>query len=142
MNKKLKSLSVFIILAVLLVALLLGGCSSDSVPPLGGGYQSESVQGYIVQMAVQSDDNTFVEYIDNREVDRGVFEKKSDNNYSFKSDRQTFEITLSSDDSFEITIEQINESKPIELKNIDKVPTYFSTEFDDVEEYKELLNEK
>jgi len=29
-----------------------------------------------------------------------------------------------------------------ELKNITKVPTYFSTEFDDVEEYEKLINKK
>lgn len=93
-------------------------------------------------MAIQSQENTFVEYIDNREVDRGIFEKKSDNTYLLKSDKQTFEITLSPEDSFDISIDQINGEEPMELKNIDKVPTYFSVEYDDVEEYEKLLNEK
>ena len=90
------------------IGLLLVGCPSDTVPLLGGGYQSEHVEGYVVQMAIQPDDSTFVEYIDNREVDRGIFEKNSDNTYLFKSDKQTFEITLSPEDSFEIIIDQIN----------------------------------
>ena len=124
------------------IGLLLVGCSSDSVPPLGGGYQSEFVQGYIVQMGIQPDDNTFVEYIDNREVDRGTYEEKADNIYLFKSDKQKFEVILTSEDSFEIYIEKINGDEPIKLINIDKVPTYFSIEFDDVEEYEKLLNEK
>ena len=127
---------------LIFIGLLLGGCSSDTVPPLGGSYQSEGVEGYIVQMAIQSQENTFVEYIDNREVDRGIFEKKSDNTYLLKSDKQTFEITLSPEDSFDISIDQINGEEPMELKNIDKVPTYFSVEYDDVEEYEKLLNEK
>lgn len=134
--KKIKfGLSVFIIL-------LLGGCSSDLVPPLGGFYQSERVEGYVIQMGIQPEENTFVEYIENREVDRGTFEEKSDDTYLFKGEKQEFEITLSPEDSFEVIIEQINGDEPIELKSIDKVPTYFSTEFDDVEEYEELLNEK
>lgn len=93
-------------------------------------------------MGIKPGNNSFVEYIDNREVDRGIFEKKSDNTYLFKSGKQEFKITLSPKDSFEIRIDQINEGEPIELKNIDKVPMYFATEFDDVEEYERLLNKK
>lgn len=128
-------------ISLIFIGLLLIGCSSKIVPPLGGFYQSERVEGYVIQMGIQPDDNTFVEYIDNREVDRGTIEEKSDNTYLFKSDKQTFEIVLSAEDSFEIIIEQINGEAPIELKNLDKVPTYFSTEFEDVEEFEKLLNE-
>lgn len=126
----------------LIISLLFVGCSSDSVPPLGGGYQSEFHQGHIVQMGIQLDDNTFVEYIDNREVDRGTYEEKLNNTYLFKSDKQEFEVILTLEDSFEIFIDQINGKEPIELKNISKTPTYITTEFDDVEEYEELLNVK
>ena len=123
------------------IILFLVSCSSKTVPPLGGGYQSEVLAEYVVQMGIQPDDKTFVEYINNREVDRGTYEEKSDNVYLFKGERQEFEITLSPEDSFTITIPQINEKEPIELKNISKIPSYSSTEYDDVEEYKKLLQE-
>jgi hypothetical protein len=124
-----------------IISLLLGGCSPDLIPPLGGGYQSEFIQGYIIQMGIQPDDHTFVEYIDNREVDRGTYEEKSEGVYLFKSAKQEFEVALTVEDSFEIVINQMNDKKPIELKNVDKVSIYFSTDFDDVEEYKKLLDE-
>lgn len=124
------------------IILLLEGCSPDLVPPLGGFYQSERAEGYIVQMGIQPEDNSFVEYIENREVDRGTYEEKSDNTYLFKGEKQEFEITLSPEDSFEVVIEQINNGEAIELKNMDKTPGYISTKFDDVEKYEELLNEE
>lgn len=121
--------------------LLLTSCSSGIIPPLGGFYQSEINQEYVVQVGIQPEENTFVEYIDNREVDRGTVKKIADDNYLLKSDKQEFEITLTPDDSFEVRIAQINGGEPIELKNNGKVPTYITTEFDDVEEFEELLNE-
>ena len=51
-------------------------------------------------MAIQPEENTFVEYINNREVDRGTIKEKSDNTYLFRSDKQEFEIILSPEDSF------------------------------------------
>ena len=128
--------------SVAAISLLLVGCSSDLIPPLEGGYQSEFIQGHIIQMGIQPDDHTFAEYIDNREVDRGTYEEKSENVYSFKSAKQKFEIVLTSEDSFEIIVNQLNDKKPIQLKNVDKVPTYFSTDFDDTEKYKKLLEEE
>lgn len=125
------------------IVLFLVSCSSDLVPPLGGSYDSGPIQGdgIYVQMAIQPEENTFVKYISNREVDRGTYEEKSDTVYLFKGEKHEFEIILSPEDSFYVTISQLNEGEPIELKNTDKVPTYFSTEFDDVEEYKKLLDE-
>lgn len=128
------------ILSFLIV--LLVGCASKTVPPLKGSYQSEQLDEHIVQMAIQPEEKTFVEYISNREVDRGTYEKKSDDTYLFKSDKQEFEVILSPENSFDIQIVQVNEGEPIELKNVDKIPTYFTTEFSDVEDYEELLNEK
>lgn len=93
-------------------------------------------------MGIQPGDHTFAEYIDNREVGRGTYEEKSENVYSFKSAKQKFEIILTSEDSFEIVVNQLNDKKSIQLKNVDKVPTHFSTDFDDVEEYKKLLEEE
>lgn len=113
--------------------------SSKSAPLLGGSYISERVEGCVIQIAIQPEENIFVQYIDNREVDSGVFEKQSENTYLFKGDKQEFETTLSSEDSFEVSIAQINDCKRIELTSESKVPAYFSTEFEDVDEYEELL---
>lgn len=124
------------------VIFLTAGCSSNLAPRLAGSYQSIHVEGYIIQIAVQPEDNTFIQYIDSREVNRGVVENQSDNMYVFEGTNQVFEVTLSSDNTFEVSIAQISDGEPIELENISEVPTYSSTKFDDVEEYEELLNEK
>lgn len=54
---------------------------------------------------------------------------------------KTSKITLDKDDSFEVLIKKLNGGNPIQMKNIDKVPAYSSTKFDDVEIYKKLLEE-
>lgn len=131
---------IFIIISLTII-LLLGGCTSNIKPTLKGTYQSVMVNnGYVVQIAIQPDDNSYVEYIDNREVDRGTYEKTENNVYKIKSDKQNFEITLNAKDSFEIIIDKINNGKPIKMKKIDDTPTYNSTKFDDVDKYKALLN--
>lgn len=127
---------------LLFAILVLFACSTKTVPPLGGGYESELVEGSVVFMGIHPEEKTFVEYIDNREVDRGVYEKKSDERYLFKSDKQVFEIAISTVDSFEVKIPQLNEGQGIELKNRTKTPSYYKTEFDDVEEYEKLLEKK
>lgn len=130
-----------VITLTLTISLVLIGCTSSIQPFLEGTYQSDiDNDGYIVQMAFQPEDNSFVEYINNREVDRGIYEKAENNIYKLKSDKQNFEVTLNDENSFNIIIDKLNEGKPIQLKNIDKIPTYVSTDFDDVETYEELLN--
>jgi len=62
--------------------------------------------------------------------------------YRIKSDNQNFEITLDVKDSFEKVIDKINNGKPIELKNISDTPVYSTTKYDDVGEYKALLNKR
>lgn len=129
------------IIIFLTIILLLVGFTSNIKPTLKGTYQSDMVNnGYVVQIAIQPDNNSFVEYIDNREVDRGTYEKTENNVYKIKSDRQNFEITLNVKDSFEIIIDKINIEKPIKMKKIFDTPTYNSTKFDDVDKYKALLN--
>jgi hypothetical protein len=131
---------IFITLS-LTFGLLMGGCTSNIKPEIKGSYQSDREGiGYVVQIAFQPDDNSYVEYIDNREVDRGTYEKAENNVYKIKSDKQNFEITLNSKDSFELIIDKLNNGKPIKLKKIDDTPTYFKSKFDDVEKYKALLN--
>ncbi len=125
----------------LVIVLILAGCTPAIIPDLKGFYQSEREGiGYTVVLTFQPDDHSFVEYIDNREVDRGTYEETENNGYMIKSDKQNFEISVSDDNSFEIVIKKLNEGKPIELKNIDDTPTYFSTEFDDVDTYEALLD--
>ncbi|MEH7225774.1 hypothetical protein V7112_18335 [Bacillus sp. JJ1566] len=122
-----------------IMVLLIIGCSSNTTPPLKGGYQSEHVEGYIVLMTFQPGDHTFVEYIDNREVDKGTYEKVENNVYKLNGEMQEIEITLNSDNSFDLIVKKLNDGKPINLKNVNATPVYFGTEFDDVEEYKSLL---
>jgi len=125
----------------LVTVLLLGGCSSNVKPMLKGAYQSDKQQiGYAVLLSFQQDDKSFVEYIDNREVDRGIYEKKENNVYKIKSDKQSSEIVLNNDNSFEIIIKKLNNGKAIQMQNVGDPPTYFSTKFNDVDEYKALLD--
>ncbi|GGM38464.1 hypothetical protein GCM10011351_25710 [Paraliobacillus quinghaiensis] len=122
--------------------LLLGGCaSSNIIPALKGGYQSEIVDGEFVQMSFQPDNNSFIEYISNREVDKGTFEELKNGLYKITGDMQEFEITLNSDNSFDLIVKGLNQGKPIRMKNIDDIPVYFSTKFNDVDEYKSLLED-
>ena len=122
-----------------IISLLLVGCSSNLIPPLGGGYQSDFIQGYIVQMGIQPDDHTFVEYIDNVEVDRGTYKLKSEDVYLLKSERQEFEITLTKEDTFEIVINQLNDKEPIQLRKVNSAPILFEQVEDHPEEYIKLL---
>ncbi|MBZ9637731.1 hypothetical protein [Clostridium sp. FP1] len=125
----------------LIIILLLVGCTSTIKPTLKGSYQTEKdVNGYVAVISVHQNDSIFVEYIDNREVDRGTYEKKENNAYKMKSDKQNFEIILNAENSFEIIIKKLNNGKPIQMKNISATPTDFSTKFGDVDEYKALLN--
>lgn len=92
-------------------------------------------------MLVQEEDNSFVEWINNREVDRGTYKKLEDNSYRFNSSKQSFEITLNDDNFFEIVINKLSDGNPITMKNIttDDTRTSFG-KFEDVDEYKSLLD--
>ncbi|UFT99360.1 hypothetical protein KO561_19680 [Radiobacillus kanasensis] len=130
---------IFITLS-LTISFILGGCTSNIQPILKGTYQSDAVNGYVVQIAFQPDENSFVEYIDNREVDSGAYEKYQENVYKLESNKQNFKITLNEENAFEVIIDTLNNGKPIKLNNIRDIPVYSSTEFDDVDTYKALLN--
>ncbi|THE10343.1 hypothetical protein E1I69_19205 [Bacillus timonensis] len=127
------------LLLTITFVLLLTGCTSNKTPPLKGAYQSEHVEGYIVQMSFQPEEQRFVEYIDNREVDKGTYEEMENDVYKIHGEIQEFDIKLKKDNSFDLIVKKINEGKPIELKNIDVTPVYIGTEFDDVDEYKDLV---
>ncbi|MGK0467387.1 hypothetical protein [Clostridium sp.] len=99
------------------------------------------MNGYFIVISIQQQENSFVEYIDNREVDRGNYEVSKNNVYKMKGDKQNFEITLNDDNSFEIIVEKLNDGKSIQMENIDDdIPIYFSTKFDDVDKYRSLLD--
>jgi len=124
----------------LVIILILVGCTPPIAPDLKGSYQSEREGvGYTLVLTFQQDDS-FVEYIDNREVDRGTFEKAENNVYTLKSDKQNFDISVNAENSFEIKISKLNNGKPIQMKNIEDTPIYFSTEFDDVDTYEAFLD--
>lgn len=131
-----------ILILSLLSIFTLYGCKDTNDNLLRGFYQSEiTTDGHIVQVSVQPQENSFVEYIDNREVNSGTYEKLSTDKYKLVGDKRTIEIVLDKNNSFEILIKKINKGNSIKMKNIGATPGYFATEFDDVEEYKKLLED-
>ncbi|MCM3711945.1 hypothetical protein [Sporosarcina luteola] len=123
-----------------MVVLVLAGCNAQ--PKLKGFYQSEThVNGYYIQISIFHNDNAFVEYIDNIEVDRGTFEEIETGKYLMTSDQQQFTIDLTKDNTFHMTIIKLNDGNPINMVNLGDVPVTFPVHFDDVEEYKELIGE-
>ena len=133
----------FMVLIISLMSFfILSSCTTTNNSSLQGFYQSErTTDGYVIQISIQSDENSFVQYIDNREVNSGTYDELPDKKYKLKGDNQTIEITLDENNSFEIITKKVNGGNPIILKNVDKVPGYFTTEFDDIYKYKLLLEE-
>ena len=133
---------IIILMLSLISIFIFCSCSKTNKSSLQGFYQSErTTDGYVVQISIQPDENSFVEYIDNREVNSGTYDVLSDKKYKLNGDNQTIEITLDENNSFEIIIKKVNSGNPIVLKNIDKIPADFTTGFDDVDKYKLLLEE-
>ena len=131
-----------VLIISLLSIFILYSCTTTNNSSLQGFYQSErTTDGYTIQISIQSDENTFVEYIDNREVNRGTYDELLDKKYKLNGDNQTIEIKLDKNNAFELIIKKVNSGNPIVLKNVDKVPGYFTTEFDDIDKYKLLLEE-
>ena len=133
----------FMVLIISLMSFfILSSCTTTNNSSLQGFYQSErTTDGYVIQISIQSDENSFVQDIDNREVNSGTYDELPDKKYKLKGDNQTIEITLDENNSFEIITKKVNGGNPIILKNVDKVPGYFTTEFDDIDKYKLLLEE-
>lgn len=121
-----------IITISILVTLLIVGCSHKLTnPTLEGFYQSEMKNGYSIQFSFQSDDNTFVSYINNIEINKGEYEPLGYGKYMLKGDREELKIELEKDDSFNLPMEKLNEGNPIQMKNLSKTPTYFEQVFSD-----------
>ena len=123
------------------IILIVWSFLSKKNPPLKGFYQSGMIGSHIIQMLIREEDNSFVEWINNREVDRGTYEKIENNSYRLNSNKQSFQITLNDDNSFEIVINKLNDRNPIIMKNVrtDDTRTSFG-KFEDVDEYKSLLD--
>src|SRR5690606_33226382 len=116
-----------ITLLLVVVALGLRGCSDNKSPTLMGFYQSEPVNGYIIQMSFYPDDRRFVAYIDNREVEKGTYEKLDNDVYKLNGEVQEFEIRLNKYKSFDVIIKKLNDGKPISLKKIGDTPVSIGT---------------
>lgn len=107
---------------------------------LEGFYQSKNTsEGYTVQISIDTEENNFVEYINNREVNRGTYELLGSKNYKLVGDSKVFEISLSRNNSFEIIIKKLNDGNPIVMKNVSVTPVYYPSNFDDIEKYKSLI---
>lgn len=134
--KKLK----FIVLTIAII-LILWSLFSKTDPLLKGFYQSEMIGNHIIQILVREEDNSFVEWINNREVDRGTYEKLDEKSYKINSNRQSFEIILNDDNTYEIVINKLNGGNPIIMKNIttDDHRIDFG-KFEDVDVYKSILD--
>lgn len=116
-----------------IISMALVGCSSDKWPVLGGSYQNESMKsGYFIYLVFYPENSSFIELMDNKEVDRGTYEEKSDHTYLLKSGKQEFEINLTKEDTFEIVNNQINGGEPVQLKNTSKNPGEISTEYENL----------
>lgn len=120
--------------------LMLSGCRNINSVVLRGSYQNERTSdGHFVQISIYPDENSFVEYIDNRDVNRGTFDILEGKKYSLVGDKQTIEINLDKNNSFEITMKKVNDGNPILMKNLGDLPAKFDSRFNDTEEYEKLL---
>ncbi|MNN66836.1 hypothetical protein D3C81_1824310 [compost metagenome] len=80
-----------------------------------------------------------MEYIDNREVNKGTFDIIEGKKYNLVGDNQNIEINLDKNNSFEITMKKVNDGNPILMKNLGDLPVKFDSRFNDTEEYEKLL---
>lgn len=134
---------ILIIPIFLIIILFISGCSFFNKSTIVGFYESELVDNaYVIQITISKDETSFVEYINNRQVDKGqckVIDNSNNKKYQLIGELQTSEIVLNNKNLLEIKVGNLNEGKTIELKNISSTPTVFSQEFDDVDKYKMLI---
>ena len=110
------------------------------LPSLQGLYQSELIDGYVIQLTVDGRNNkSFCQYIDNRLVNQGFWTAGEDGSYHLQGEQADFWLILSEEDTLTLSIPGIRDGEPILLQNLSKVPCYFGTGFDDVETYRNLL---
>jgi len=111
------------------------------MPSFQGLYQSEQIDGYVVQLTADGRNNnrSFSQYIDNRLVDQGVWTEGKDGSYHLQGEKNDVWLILSKEDTLTLSIPGIRRGEPILLQNVSKAPCYFGTGFDDVETYRKLL---
>lgn len=135
-----KKILIFIIVLFAIIIFITLKLPNNS--SLGGFYQNDMIsEGYTIAISIQPEEKSFVEYINNREVNSGTFEELGNKRYKLIGNNRNIDIELAKNNSFEITIKKINDEIPIVLKNINNVPIYYTTQFDDVDEYISLLKE-
>ena len=133
---------VLIIILSLMSILIFCSCRSTNNSSLQGFYQSEMTRdGYVIQISIQPEEKSFIEYIDNRKVNAGTYDVLGDGKYKLIGNNQTIEIALDENNSFEVLLKKVNDGNSIMMKNVGKVPAYFETEFDDIGKYEALLEE-
>ncbi|MGL4372402.1 MAG: hypothetical protein ACRCS6_01375 [Turicibacter sp.] len=127
----------------LLFILLLMGCATQKKITLQGFYQSELIDQYIIQLSFDKNDQSFIEYINNIDVNKGTYELWDDNTYLLKGDNQTITIKLDETDSFEMVFSKLNDGNSIKLIKNGPLPTIFDSEFsEEIKiEMKNLLDE-
>ena len=86
---------------------IFAGCGAFANTSFGGFYQSEMISGRYVQISIDTEKETFTQYIDNREVNSGTYESLGESKYKLVGDIKTFEIDLAKNDSFELTIKNL-----------------------------------
>ena len=132
---------IYLLLIITMLVFTLIACGQKPQPDLKGSYQSTAGKAeYVITLSFDLNDNVFFEYIDNRQVDTGTFEKMKGNTYQLKSERQDFEIVLNRDNIFEITLAKLNNGKPLQIKNVDDIPVSFGNQYNDIDKYKALLD--
>ncbi|MGL4452279.1 MAG: hypothetical protein ACRCTZ_13940 [Sarcina sp.] len=134
-----KVLGIVLILGVV----CLGGIffiSNEKAHILKGTYENDRDKPFpLIQLTIDEDENTYVFYIEQREVERGKVIENDTRDYTFKSEKREFKVNLKEDDSFAIIAKGINNGEQIILTKATEVKQYFYTPFGDEEEYMELI---
>lgn len=128
----------FILIPFFLIFSLLLSCEPN-ITSLKGTYISQDIKDKVIQISVDKSKKSFVQYINQRKVDEGTFKEKANNLYIFESELQSFEITLTKENEFDIFIEKVDDKNNIKLKNSSDIPVYYSTNFEDEKEYIKLI---
>ncbi|MGL5692550.1 MAG: hypothetical protein ACRCXA_00610, partial [Peptostreptococcaceae bacterium] len=89
---------------------LMVGCSSVTREILQGFYQSYMKNGYCIQFSFLKEDNTFVGYINNIEINKGTYESLGDGNFILKGDTGDIEIKLEKNNSFRLNLGKLSEN--------------------------------
>ncbi|MGL4849833.1 MAG: hypothetical protein ACRC28_13060 [Clostridium sp.] len=131
-----------LILLSLISVLLFSACGNANNSILKGCYQSgRTSDNHIITISIYPDKTSFIQYIDQREVNLGTYDELKDKTYSLNGNNKSIDISLSKENTFELTIKNVNDGNPIKMKNIDEIPVSYSSDFDDVNDYISLLKD-